>query len=188
MCTRLLYLIFMFNPRIVNGFVVLWHDMHLQRERTHKTTVKWLHRGHTQQPTSRSKQGTKEVLASGTRGFWLLRLLRFDAFLFDEFVSTNGLRVRVEAEENPLVGQWILVLSPRAFSNLRAGRSDDSLDHGTVDDSSDIRVANLGSRESEVFLVNRGFIEGAKDLVEETKSTLGPDNESAKVTTGCKLE
>jgi len=64
-------------------------------------------------------------------------------------MPTNGLCVRVQAEENPLIGQWVLVLGPRTFSDLRVGRSDDSLDHGTVDDASDIGVADLGCRETE---------------------------------------
>lgn len=64
-------------------------------------------------------------------------------------MPTNGLGVGVDPEENPLVGQWVLVLGPWAFSNLRVGRSDDSLDRGTVDDASDIGVGDLGSRETE---------------------------------------
>ena len=36
--------------------------------------------------------------------------------------------------------------------------------------------------------MNRSFVEGAEDLIEKAESALSPDDESAEVTTGCKLE
>lgn len=70
------------------------------------------------------------------------------SLILTDFLPTNGLGVGVEAEENTLVRQWILVLSPWSLGDLRAGRSDDSLNHGAVDDASDVGVCNFGSGET----------------------------------------
>ena len=40
------------------------------------------------------------------------------------------------------------MLRPWALGDLRVGGSDNSLDHGAVDDSSHIRVCDLGGREA----------------------------------------
>lgn len=64
-------------------------------------------------------------------------------------MPANGLCIRVEAEEDTLVRQWVLVLSPRALCNLGVGGSDNSLDRGAVDDSGDVWVGYLGGGEAE---------------------------------------
>ena len=64
-------------------------------------------------------------------------------------MPANGLCVRIEAEEDTLVCQWVLVLSPWALCNLGVGRSDNSLDGGAVDNTGDIRVGYLGGGEAE---------------------------------------
>ena len=66
-----------------------------------------------------------------------------------EFLPADSLGVGVEAEEHTLVDQWVLVLSPWALGDLGIGRSDNSLDYGTVDDTSDIWVGYLGGWEAE---------------------------------------
>ena len=66
-----------------------------------------------------------------------------------EFLPANSLGVGVEAEEDALVYQRVLVLSPWALGDLGVGRSDNGLDHGAVDDPSDIGVGDLGSGETE---------------------------------------
>ena len=63
-------------------------------------------------------------------------------------MPANGLGVGIEAEENTLVDQWILVLGPWAPGDLGVGRSDSSLDHRAIDDASDIGVGDLGGREA----------------------------------------
>ena len=62
---------------------------------------------------------------------------------------------------------------------LEVGRLKDGKLHDQQYRLSDLR---------EVLLVNGGLVEGAEDLIEEAESALSPDNESAKVTTGGKLE
>jgi len=146
------------------------------------------HEGHTWWSASWSEQGVEEFLASGAWGLWLLRLLRLDAFLLEEFLPADGLGVGVKAEEDTLVDQWVLVLSPRALGNLGVGRSDNSLDHGTVDDASDIWVGDLGSRENIVLLVDGSLVESTEDLIEKAECALSPDNEPAEVATRSKLE
>ena len=69
--------------------------------------------------------------------------------MLTEFVPTNGLGVGIEAEENALVCQWVLVLSPWALGDLRIGRPDDCLNNGTVDDAGDIGVGDLGGGKTE---------------------------------------
>jgi len=64
-------------------------------------------------------------------------------------LPANSLGVGVEAEEDTLVDQWVLVLSPWALGDLGIGRSNNGLDHRAVDDSSNIRVGDLGGRETE---------------------------------------
>lgn len=121
-----------------------------------------------------------------------------------EFLPANSFGVGVETEEDALVDQRVLVLSPWTLGDLGVCRSDNSLDHGAVDDASDIGVGDLGSGETEegqqcnpeyrransrvVLLIDGCLIEGAKDLIEETESALGPDNEAAEMATRSKLE
>ena len=66
-----------------------------------------------------------------------------------EFLPANGLGVGIETEEDTLVDQWVLVLSPWTLGDLGVGRSDNSLDRGAVDDTSDIWVGYLGGGEAE---------------------------------------
>jgi len=147
--------------------------------------VKQLHGGHT---TSWSEQCAEERLASGAWGLWLLRLLHFDAFLLEEFLSAKSLSVGVKTEEDTLVDQWVLVLRPWALRDLGVGRSNNSLDRRAVDDTGDIGVGDLGGRENVVLLVGGSLVEGTENLVEKTESALSPNNKSTEVATGGKLE
>jgi len=152
------------------------HDGKIVTPRTYRIVYLW------------SEQGVEELLAGGTWGLWFLGLLGLDTFLLEEFLSTNSLGVGVETEEDALIDQWVLVLSPRALGDFGVGRSDDSLDHGAVDDASDIGVCDLGGRENVVLLVDGSLIEGTKDLIEKAEGILSPDNKSTKVTTRGELE
>jgi len=68
-----------------------------------------------------------------------------------EFLPANSLDVGIEAEEDTLVDQWVLVLRPWALGDLGIGRSDNSLDRRAVDDTSDIRIGYLGGGEAEDY-------------------------------------
>ena len=74
---------------------------------------------------------------------WSEKLCVTDSTVLTEFLPANSLGVRVEAEEDALVDQWVLVLSPWALGDLRVGRSDDGLDLRAVDNASDIWVGDL---------------------------------------------
>jgi hypothetical protein len=62
------------------------------------------------------------------------------------------------------------------------------LDFRAVDEAGYIRVADLGSGEDVILLVEGDLVEGSKHVIEQCKSTLRPDDEAAKVTTRSKLE
>ena len=64
-------------------------------------------------------------------------------------MPANSLGIWIEAEEDALVDQWVLVLSPWALDDLRVGRPNNSLDRGAVNDTSDIWVGYLGGGEAE---------------------------------------
>ena len=66
-----------------------------------------------------------------------------------EFLATDGLRVRVQTEENALVDEGVLVLRPGALLVLRVGGADNGLDLVAVDETSNIGVGDLGSGEAE---------------------------------------
>lgn len=68
--------------------------------------------------------------------------------LLTELLSANGLCVGVETEQDTLVDQWVLVLSPGTFLDFGIGGSDDRLDLSAVDETSDIRISDFGRRQA----------------------------------------
>jgi hypothetical protein len=64
-------------------------------------------------------------------------------------LPAQGLGVRIETEKDSLVDERVLLLSPGTFLDFLAGRSDNRLDFIAVDQTSNIRVGDLGSREAE---------------------------------------
>ena len=126
----------------------------------------------TSSPRSSNRLGCEEGANEGlARSFGLLGLLlvllRLDALLLDcenrygqvvfncigvdrltELLPADGLRVRVQAEEDALVDEGVLVLRPRALLGLRVRGANDRLDLVAVDDASDIGVGNLCRREA----------------------------------------
>ena len=66
-----------------------------------------------------------------------------------QLLAAEGLGVRVEAEENSLVDEGVLLLGPGALLDLLAGGADDRLDLVAVDEASDVGVANLSGGEAE---------------------------------------
>ena len=63
-------------------------------------------------------------------------------------MPAQGLGVRVETEKNGLVDERVFLLSPGAFLDFLASGSDNGLDFITVDQTSNIRIADLSSREA----------------------------------------
>lgn len=117
---------------------------------------------------SRGKEGLEEGLARGLGSLGLLVALLRNALLLDwrmkkvsirgrmisfrvrtELLPAEGLRVGVEAEEDTLVGQRVLVLRPGALLDLSVGGTDNRLDLVAVDETGDIRVADLRGGEAE---------------------------------------
>lgn len=68
-------------------------------------------------------------------------------------MPADSLRVWVQAEENSLVDQGVLVLGPRTLLVLRVGRTDDGLNLITVDETSDVGVGNFGGRQASEIIV-----------------------------------
>ena len=65
---------------------------------------------------------------------------------FTKFLSAQGLRVRVETEQDALVFQGVFVLRPGALLDLGAGGPHDRLNFIAVDQASDIRIGDLSRR------------------------------------------
>lgn len=65
-----------------------------------------------------------------------------------EFLSAEDLGVRIQAEENTLVDQGVLLLCPGSFLDLGVGGTDDGLDLGAVNETGDIGVGDLGGRKA----------------------------------------
>ena len=122
-----------------------------------------------------------------------------------QFLSAEDLGIRVQAEENCPVDQGVLLLRPGSFLDLGVGGTDDGLDFGAVDETGDVGVGDLGGRKAKdmtlsreygkecldihvIFLEGRWAVEGSEDLIKESESTLGPNDETAKVTTGSELK
>ena len=124
-------------------------------------------------------------------------------------MSAQGLGVRIETEKDSLVDERVLLLSPGTFLDFLAGRSDNRLDFIAVDQTSNIRVGDLGSRKSErshirkknsqnemlerknvhvIFLVKGDFLKCSEDFIEKGEGVLSPDHESTKMTSRGELK
>lgn len=63
-------------------------------------------------------------------------------------MPAEGLGVGVEAEENGLVDQGVLLLCPGALLELLAGGTNNGLDLVAVDQTSNVGVGDLGGGEA----------------------------------------
>lgn len=63
-------------------------------------------------------------------------------------MPAEGLGVGVEAEENGLVDQGVLLLCPGALLELLAGGTNNGLDLVAVDQTGNVGVGDLGSGEA----------------------------------------
>ena len=66
-----------------------------------------------------------------------------------QLLPAKSLGVGVEAEEDTLVAERVLVLRPRALLDFGVGRANDRLDLSAVDETGDVGVGNLRGREPE---------------------------------------
>lgn len=93
------------------------------------------------------------------------------------------LSVGIQSVLESIVGEGIVLLNEMEnFVGL--GNSDFGLDFVTVDDSGDIGVGQDGSLEGEVFSFDGGISVGSEHAVEGGEGALGPDDESAELTSG----
>jgi len=72
--------------------------------------------------------------------------------------------------------------------DLGLGGLDDGLDLRRVDQTSDIRVVDLGSGKVVILLLDGRLVEGSEDFIEKSEGTLGPDDEAAEMSTRSELE
>ena len=114
-------------------------------------------------------EGSEESLASSLGGLWLLVALLLDALLLDcttqvfniwenrqqrqheltDLLPAKSLGVGVEAEEDTLVAERVLVMRTRALLDFRVGRANDGLNIGAVDEKGDVGVGDIRGREDE---------------------------------------
>lgn len=99
----------------------------------------------------------------------------------EQFLSSQGLGVRVESEQDGLVSQGVLLLGEGPLLGRLTGRSDDGLDFIRVDDSGNVVGSDLGGGEIVTRL-------GGVDVVQGVHGTFGPNDESTHVSTGCQLQ
>lgn len=124
-----------------------------------------------------------EELRSQSRGLATLHLLLAQLFLLE----SRG--VRVEAQQDLLVLERVLLLHTGALGlSVALGRAQDALDFGAVDQTGEVGLGNNVGGQEEVLLQGGGLGSGAVDLVEGLEGGGGPDDESAKVTTGGQLQ
>ena len=120
-------------------------------------------------------------------------------------MPANRLGVRVKAEEDTSVDEWILLLCPRAFLSLLTSLADDGLDFTAVDNTCDVRVADLGGGQAagrplhqclavvhiypQVILFEGGrLVECAEDFVQKTERTLRPYDKPSNMATRSELK
>jgi hypothetical protein len=124
-----------------------------------------------------------EELSRSRLGLASLSLLRTQVLLDESRV------VRVEAEQNLLVAERVLLLDASTLGESSAlGRTQDALDFGAVDQTGKVGLRDHVGGEEEVLLELGGGGGGAVDGVEGLEGRRGPDDESAKVTTRGELE
>lgn len=99
-----------------------------------------------------------------------------------------SLGVRVQTEQDTNVLEGTLVLSERTLGLGLASSADHGLDLVRVDQTGDIRVGDLGDGQVVVALEGGGLVVGTEHLVEESESTLSPDDETSEVTSRGELE
>lgn len=138
-----------------------------------------------------------EELLAGSDGDRLLDGTLGLALGAEELLATESLGVRVEAEENGLVAEGVLLLGEGPLLGGLASGAEDGLDLVRVDDAGNVRVGDLGNGETspvsaDLLSINKAHSRvtglGGVDVVKLGDGRLSPDDEAADVTTGGELK
>lgn len=103
-----------------------------------------------------------------------------------ELDTSSALGVGVELDESTEILQWVLLAGVSLLLLLDWAKL--ALDFVGVDDSGEVGVGDLGVGETVVDLSGGGLLVGSVEVVQSLKSTTGPDDESANVTSGSEEE
>lgn len=103
-----------------------------------------------------------------------------------ELDTSGALGVGVELDESTEILQWVLLAGVSLLLLLDWSKL--ALDFVGVDDSGKVGVGDLGVGETVVDLSAGGLLVGSVEVVQSLKSTTGPDDESANVTSGSEEE
>lgn len=122
----------------------------------------------------------------GAGGLGGLLLLGGTALLSKELGAADGQRVGVELDHGTKVLEGVLLQALAHDGSL--GGADLALNLIGVDDAGNIRVGHDTTGEGEARLLGGLAVDGAEDGVHALKSSLGPDDEAAHVSTRSELE
>lgn len=122
------------------------------------------------------------------RRIWLDGLATL-SLLLTELLLGECRGIGVETQQNLLVLERVLLQDVTTLrACLASGCAQHRLDFGAVDKTGQVRLRDNVRWQEEVLLECRGLGGGAVDLVEGLEGGRGPDNKSAKVTTGGELQ
>ena len=128
-----------------------------------------------------------EALSSGGS---LLLSLGSGVFIISGELGLSGSSLLVEGVQEVHLGlvlKRVSLLSVVELDVLELG-SDNGLDFGRVDESSEVSIGEDGSLEDVSLLADSGGGLGAENVVKSLEGGLGPDDESAEVASGGELE
>lgn len=108
--------------------------------------------------------------------------------LLEDLGTTEGLGIGVETVHDGHGLEGVLLLGVRAGGLGGTGSLQRTLNLSRVDDTGNIRVGHDVGGEGVVLLEGRGLAVSTVDLVQESESVLGPDDEAAHVSTGSELQ
>lgn len=131
---------------------------------------------------------TLVVVQGSLEGLVLLRRLAIVGLLLAKTVLGASSCVRVEAEQDLLVLERVLLLDVGALGNgTTLDGTEDALDFAAVDELADVGLGDQVGGRRKSFLSSEGG-GGAVDGVECREGGRGPDDEAAEVATGSELE
>jgi hypothetical protein len=106
----------------------------------------------------------------------------------DDLGTAKDLLVGVETVHDTSVSKRVLLDGERSLVVLVTLGASDGLDFIRVDETSDIRVGDDVLGKNVVLLEGSGSLVGTVELIEESESASGPDNETTNMTTGSELK
>lgn len=131
--------------------------------------------------------GSRGVDTSGL-GLLLGNLTSLALLSTEDLSTTKDLVVGVEAVHDTSVLKRVLLNGEGSLVVLVTLGASSRLDFVRVDETGDIRVGDDVGRKNIVLLEGSGSLVGTVELIEKSESASGPDDETANVTTGGKLE